>query len=460
MFKVAICNRGAAAARLVRTIREMGCKSIVLCSEADQDLPYVKKADEFAVIGPPPPKDSYLNQEAVIQAALAAKAEALHPGWGFLAENAAFARKAADNHLIFIGPSPKFLEIMGHKVSARDEMVKLGLPVAPSTGELSGTISEMAETAAQIGFPLLIKPAGGGGGIGMTPAESREKLEKALETAQNLAQRSFGSASLYAERLLTNPRHVEFQIVADRLGTCVHLGERDCSVQRRRQKILEEAGAPNLAPAEVAAMAAKAAEVMARIGYDSLGTVETLYSPETGFSFLEVNPRLQVEHGVTEEIAGLDLVEAQLTAARGESVGDLLKRAQANAPGGHALEARIYAEDSLRFFPSPGRLSVFRPPKAQKGRVRVETGYAEGSTVTPFYDPMMAQVIVHGQDRQEAIALMEEALAAFEIAGVKSNVSFLRLMLRSPKYLEGAVNVSLAEELVKSPEYKADLEAL
>jgi acetyl-CoA carboxylase biotin carboxylase subunit len=444
----------------------MGIKSLLLCSEADLKLPYVGQADLVELLGPASPKESYLNQDRVIAAAKKLKAEAIHPGWGFLSEDAAFAEKAVAAGLVFVGPSPRFLAMMGNKVSARREMEGLGLGVAPSTGELTGTVEEKAREAGKIGFPLMIKPSGGGGGIGMIPVDGPEKLAKALGTAESQAMRGFGSSAVYAERLMVNPRHVEFQVVADGHGGARHLWERDCSVQRRRQKILEEAGAPGLARDGLSDMAGRAAGAMARLGYDHLGTVETLYDKDFGFSFLEVNPRLQVEHAVTEEVTGVDLAETQLRLAAGERADDILSGfgigpagGQGAGPRGHALEARVYAEDPVRFLPSPGKLKVFRPPADGPG-LRVLTGYAEGSEVTPFYDPMIAQVIVSGPDRASAIGAMSRALAAFEVEGLKTNVPFLRLMMGFGPYVGGELHTGLADLLVGSEGYKARLEAL
>ncbi|MDR1677679.1 MAG: biotin carboxylase [Deltaproteobacteria bacterium] len=462
MFKkVAIANRGAVAARLVQTLSKMKIKSVLLCSEADKDLPYVEQADERAVIGPPPPKDSYLNREAVIERAKASGAEAIHPGWGFLSEDPVFAQKVIDSGLTFIGPSPRFLLIMGDKVAARREMVRLGLPVSPSSEELTGSLEEKALEAKKIGFPLMIKPAGGGGGIGMIPVENEEKLLKALETAESQALRGFGRATLYAEKLIQNPRHVEFQVLADKHGEALHLWERDCSIQRRHQKILEEAGAPNIDRESLKFMAEKAAGVLALLGYDHLGTVETLYDRATGFNFLEVNPRLQVEHAVTEEVTGLDLVDIQIRLAAGEKSRDILKNYELplTGPKGHALEARIYAEDSLRFLPSPGKLSVFKIPQARPG-LRVVTGYAEGTTVTPFYDPMIAQVIVSQPDRSSTIKMMAQVLSEFEIVGLKTNIPFLRLMMEFEPYTLGELQTGLSEKLISSEGYKSRLESL
>jgi acetyl-CoA carboxylase biotin carboxylase subunit len=355
----------------------------------------------------------------------------------------------SERGLTFIGPDPKWLEVMGDKVKARELMGSLGLPLCPSTGILSGSLDEMAKEMSALGFPLLIKPASGGGGIGMIPVLSEDKLIKALETAASQAERSFGKRELYAERYLENPRHVEFQIVADGLSA-IHLHERDCSTQRRRQKVVEEAGAPNIPDKSLTEMAQKAASIMSELHYNHLGTVETLYSEGLGFGFLEVNPRLQVEHAVTEELTGVDLVRVQITLAAGSKVEDIFPQGTPKK-NGHAVEARIYAEDSLRFLPSPGPLTVFRPPSG-KG-LRVETGFKEGSMVTPFYDPMIAQVISWGESRDKALDILDEGLAAFTIQGLKTNIPFLRALVNYAPFREGRVNTGIAEALLKSPDY-------
>jgi acetyl-CoA carboxylase biotin carboxylase subunit len=335
---------------------------------------------------------------------------------------------------------------MGDKTASLALMAKEGMPVSPATGILTGTIEEQAEEAEKLGFPILIKPAGGGGGIGMTPVMEKDKLVAALESAAKLASRSFGQAAIYAERLMKDPRHVEFQIAADREGSAIHLFERDCSTQRRRQKVVEEAGAPNIPPAETLAMAERAASILGALKYDHLGTVETLYSPENGFAFLEVNPRLQVEHGVTEEITGLNLVEAQIRLAAGAKLRDVLKRPEQRR--GHAIEARIYAEDPVKFFPSPGPLKVFRPPCGPG--VRVETGFREGAVVTPFYDPMIALVIVRGDTREAAMDLMYDALGEFAVEGIKTNIPFVRGLMKYGPFRQGRVHTGLAEEYLAS----------
>ncbi|MDR2613213.1 MAG: biotin carboxylase [Deltaproteobacteria bacterium] len=450
MFKkVAVANRGTIAARLVRALAGLGVPSHVLCSEADRDNPYVTEADGFTVIGPPPPRESYLDRERVAEAALAAGCDAVHPGYGFLSEDALFAELCAGKGLRFIGPSPAWLRVMGDKVASRRLMGGKGLPLCPSTGILRGTAEEMARECEALGFPLLIKPAGGGGGIGMVPVSGPERLAQALATAASQAERGFGRADLYAERLLVSPRHVEFQVAADG-RTAVHLHERDCSVQRRRQKVVEEAGAQGIPRPELEAMAAKAAAILAGSGYDHLGTVETLYSPEAGFGFLEVNPRLQVEHAVTEELTGVDLVELQVRLAAGSPVPELLP---APPPfSGHAVEARIYAEDPVRFLPSPGALKVFRPPRGPG--IRVETGFREGGAVTPFYDPMIAQVIARGPDRLAALDLLSDALGEFAVEGVRTNIGFVRALVRHEPFREGKVHTTMAEEFVKLKGYQ------
>ena len=445
--KVAIANRGVAAARLVKALRTLGVRSVVLHSEADESMPYVAEADEHRLIGPAPATASYLNQETILKAALETGADAIHPGYGFLSENAPFATKVAEAGLTFIGPHPKWLELMGDKTASKNLMVKEGLPVSPSTGLLTGTIANKVAQAEALGFPLLIKPAGGGGGIGMTPVLTPDKLAAAIESAEKMATRCFGAPALYAERLLTNPRHVEFQIVADGSGEAMHLFERDCSTQRRRQKVVEEAGAPNIPAEQLAAMAQKAAQVMGSLGYDHLGTVETLYQPETGFAFLEVNPRLQVEHGITEEVTGLDLVDIQLRLAAGQKLSQAIP-SRPSKMCGHAVEARIYAEDPVKFFPSPGPLKVFRPPVGEG--IRVETGFAQGTIVTPHYDPMIAIVIVRAETRLKALDLMDEALANFEVEGIKTNIPFVRGLMKYEPFRLGLVHTGIAEEYLAS----------
>lgn len=437
--KVLIANRGVIAARILRTLDHLGIKSVAVYSEADKDNPYVAAATEAYSIGPPAARESYLNGERLIAVAKEAGAEAIHPGYGFLSENAEFARQVAAAGLQFIGPSASMIEAMGHKTRARDMVRDHGMPVGPGSKVLGDDVDAMKSAAEEIGYPVLIKPAGGGGGIGMLVAENADQLVSAVERASSLAANGFGNAEVYLEKLIDKPRHVEIQLLGDRHGQVRHLFERDCSVQRRHQKVIEEARAPGLEIGASKELCSRVAAALQKIGYDNVGTVEMLMDREGNFHFLEMNTRLQVEHGVTEEITGIDLVEAQLRSAAGERIDAILP--QAIEPRGHAIQARIYAEDPVRFFPSPGPLKVFRPPT--NSGVRIETGFAEGGTVTPFYDPLLAKVISHGPTRQAAIDKLCDALECFEIGGIKSNIPALLTALRSEIFVSGAVHTGL-----------------
>ena len=450
MFKkVLVANRGAVAARIIRALREMGIPSVAVYSEADSDLPYLAEADEKVSIGASPATQSYLNIDAILAAASATKADALHPGYGFLSENPEFARRVIQAGLIFIGPSPEWIESMGHKTQARKLMMKHDMPMCQSSEVLQGNLQEKCRRAADIGFPLLIKPAAGGGGIGMIAVHSPEALPEALEKAEGLAQRSFGSAELYAERLFVRPRHIEFQIIADNYGNATHLFERDCSIQRRHQKVIEEAGAPAIDPHEITAMTDSIVRIMKDIKYNNIGTVETLYDADAGFSFLEMNTRLQVEHGVSEEVTGVDIVKSQIALAAGKGLFDVVPK-DLGAPKGHAIQARIYAEDPWRSIPSPGLLKVFRMPKGPG--IRIETGYGEGNRVSPYYDPMVAKIIAHGSDRDSAIDTLRDALLSTQIEGIKTNIPFLLAALSDPTFCQGIVHTNLASEIIAQTE--------
>lgn len=442
--KVLIANRGAIAARLIRTLRRLKIRSVAAYSEADADLPYLAEADEKVLIGPASARESYLNQDALLEAAGKYKVDAVHPGYGFLSENAVFAARVMEAGIAFIGPDPKWLKLMGDKTAARKLMKERGMPVTSSTDILSGSLGKQVDTAAALGFPLLIKPAGGGGGIGMVQVNDRTGLASAIESARKLGASSFSEASIYAERLVEKPRHVEFQVLADHWGNSVHLFERDCSVQRRRQKVVEEAGAPGIPESQLAFMANHAVSILSSLGYNHIGTVETLYNKEMGFVFLEVNPRLQVEHAVTEEVSGVDLVATQIRLASGLPLAEVLP-CHPGKLSGHAIEARIYAEDPFTFLPSSGFLEVFRPPSGTG--IRVETGYGEGAWVTPFYDPMIAQVIVRAENRRLAMDILYEALGNFSVRGVRTNIPFIRELLRFAPFRAGKIHTGLAEEV-------------
>ncbi|RYF32341.1 MAG: biotin carboxylase, partial [Comamonadaceae bacterium] len=358
-----------------------------------------------------------------------------------------FAKAVQEAGATFIGPSPRWIEAMGHKTRARDLMALMGMPLAPSTGVLPQLDDAALAKARAIGFPVLVKPAGGGGGIGMLPARDEAELVRAFAQATSVATRSFGSADLYLERLVERPRHIEFQILGDRHGKVCHVFERDCSVQRRHQKVIEESPAPGLPRDEVYAMAQRIAGLLGEMGYDVIGTVEMLYTPELGFMFLEMNTRLQVEHAVTEEVCGIDLVQAQIRLAAGERLEPVVP--EPIEARGHAIEARIYAEDPVRFFPSPGLLERFVLPSGEG--IRVETGYAEGARITPNYDPMIAKVIAHADDRAGAIARLMKALKATDIAGVKTNIPFLLRVLGNDAFAAGRVHTGLAADVLATP---------
>jgi acetyl-CoA carboxylase biotin carboxylase subunit len=442
--KVVVANRGAVASRVLRALGEMGIHSVAVYSEADAGAPYLGMASETHAIGPAPARESYLNQDALIEVVRKSHADGLHPGYGFLSENAAFAQRVEEAGARFIGPSPRWIEAMGHKTRARELAAAHGMPMSQGSGVLPADPAAALTAARAIGFPVLVKPAGGGGGIGMLPAKNEAELAAAVERSRSMAERGFGNAEVYLEKLIERPRHVEFQVLGDRHGNAAHLFERDCSTQRRNQKVIEEAPAPGLARATAGEVAGRIAGIMRKLGYDNIGTVEMLMSADGAFSFLEMNTRLQVEHGVTEEVTGVDLVRAQVCSAAGEVLSAILPERIEVA--GHAIQARVYAEDPKNFFPSPGHLKVFRPP--QDKAVRVETGYAEGRDVTPHYDPMIAKVIVHAETRDQAIDRLAQALEAFEIQGVKHNIPAVLAVLRSEPFRAGRVHTGLIPEVL------------
>jgi acetyl-CoA carboxylase biotin carboxylase subunit len=442
--KVVVANRGAVAARVLRALDEMGIRSVAVYSEADAGAPYLERAGEAHAIGPAPARASYLDQNALIEVLRKSHADGLHPGYGFLSENAAFARRVTETGARFIGPSPRWIDLMGHKTRARELAAGYGMPMAKGSGVLPADSTAILAAARAIGFPVLVKPAGGGGGIGMLPAKDESELIAAVERSRAMADRGFGNAEVYLECLIERPRHVEFQVLGDAHGNAAHLFERDCSTQRRNQKVIEEAPAPGVARARAGALAEQIAEFMRRLGYDNIGTVEMLMRADGSFSFLEMNTRLQVEHGVTEEVTGVDLVKAQIRSAAGEKLSSILP--EPVEVKGHAIQARVYAEDPKTFLPSPGRLKVFRVPR--ENGVRVETGYAEGGEVTPHYDPMIAKVIVHAETRDQAVDELIAALTDFEIQGIKHNIPAVLAVLRSEPFRAGRVHTGLISEVL------------
>lgn len=444
MKRVIVANRGAVARRVIRGLRALGLESVAVYSEADRDLPYLREADVAVPIGPAPAAQSYLNRDTLLRVARETGADALHPGYGFLSENADFAQAVESAGMIFVGPSPRWIRMLGHKTRARDAMRALGMPMAASSAVLGADLDAVRHAAQDLGYPVLIKPASGGGGIGMIPLHGPQEVEPEWARARQIAERSFGGSDLYLEKLLVNPRHVEFQFLADRHGQVRCLYERDCSTQRRHQKVLEEAPAPGLDRDLVADMAAKLEGMLSTLGYDVIGTVEMLYTPESGFSFLEINTRLQVEHAVTEAVTGIDIVAAQLRLAAGERMGSVLARVPPLQ--GHALEARVYAEDPVRFLPSPGVLQVFAPPVLPG--VRVETGYAEGRRVSSHYDPMLAKVIAHAATRDQALLLLKQALTQFQVDGVKTNIPFMLRVLDDQGFGAGQVSTGMVARIL------------
>jgi acetyl-CoA carboxylase biotin carboxylase subunit len=442
--KVLVANRGAVASRVIRALNEMGIKSVAVYSEADAGAPYLELASETYAIGAAPARESYLSQDTILEVMKKSGADGLHPGYGFLSENPGFAQRVVDVGARFIGPSPRWIDAMGHKTRARDIAARHGMPMSKGSDVLPAEPEAILAAARAIGFPVLVKPAGGGGGIGMLPAKDESQLLDVVERSRSMASRGFGNAEVYLERLLERPRHIEFQVLGDQHGSAVHLFERDCSTQRRNQKVIEEAVAPAVPREEIKAVADKIASIMREMGYDNIGTVEMLRGADGSFNFLEMNTRLQVEHGVTEEVTGVDLVKAMIRSAAGEKLGDILPpKIEIH---GHAIQARVYAEDPKNFYPSPGTLSVFRPP--QGNGIRVETGFAEGRDVTPHYDPMIAKVIVHADTRVHAIDRLVEALEAFEIQGLKNNIPAVIAILKSEPFRAGEVHTGLIPEVL------------
>jgi acetyl-CoA carboxylase biotin carboxylase subunit len=440
---VLVANRGEIARRVIATARRLGVRSIAVYSEADAALPFVREADESVLIGPAPPASSYLNGAAVLAAARQSGAQAIHPGYGFLSENPAFAASVLAAGLIWVGPSPVSMEQMGDKINARNLMERAGVPVAEGTREPVADLDAALTAAAKIGYPLMIKAAAGGGGIGMTAAADPAQLEAGFETARSRAERFFGSPAILLERFVERARHVEVQILGLADGRVLALGERDCSVQRRHQKVAEETPSPGVSPQLRARMLAAAVQAGQVVSYLGAGTVEFLLDVTAmDFMFLEMNTRLQVEHPVTELVTGIDLVEQQFLIAGGQ---DVSFRPDQLAPSGHALELRIYAEDPKRFLPSPGTIEDWSEPIG--AGVRVDSGYAAGNAVTPFYDPLLAKLCVHGDDRDQTLARAEAAVASFRITGVKTNLQFHADLLASAEFRRGDYDTSLVSRL-------------
>jgi 3-methylcrotonyl-CoA carboxylase alpha subunit len=443
MFKkILIANRGEIACRVIRTARRLGIRTVAVHSEADQNARHVRLADEAVAIGPAAARESYLVGERILEAARATGAEAIHPGYGFLSENGDFAEACEQAGLVFIGPPASAIRAMGSKSAAKTLMEKAGVPLTPGYHGANQDPAFLAKEARRIGYPVLIKASAGGGGKGMRRADAPEDFEAALASCRREAAQAFGDDRVLVERYVERPRHVELQVFGDQHGGCLHLFERDCSVQRRHQKVLEEAPAPGMTPERRAEMGAAAVEAARAVGYVGAGTVEFIVDPAGAFYFMEMNTRLQVEHPVTEMITGLDLVEWQLRVAAGEPLP--LRQEQLHIDG-HALEARVYAEDPDKgFLPSTGRLLHLAQPEPSY-HVRVDAGVDEGDEITPFYDPMIAKLVVWDATRERALARMRAALAQLRIVGVANNVEFLSRLVASPAFAGADLDTALIE---------------
>jgi acetyl-CoA carboxylase, biotin carboxylase subunit len=440
---VLVANRGEIARRVIRTARQMGIRAIAVYSEADGGLPYVREADEAVLIGAAPAASSYLDAHAVLGAARHTGAAAIHPGYGFLAENAEFAAEVIDAGLTWVGPPPAAIEQVGDKINARNFMEQAGVPVAAGSREPVTDVAAAIAEARRIGYPVMIKAAAGGGGIGMSVAENEAELRAGFETARSRAERFFGNADILLERFIERARHVEVQILGLNDSGVLALGERDCSVQRRHQKIAEETPSPGVTPELRARMLAAAIRAGEAVGYRGAGTVECLVDPDRqDFVFLEMNARIQVEHPVTEMVTGIDLVEQQLLIAGG---GDVSFAPSSVRSAGHAIELRVYAEDPRRFLPSPGVITEWVEPSGPG--VRVDAGYAAGNEVTPFYDPLLAKLCVHGSGRAEALQRARAAVAGFRVSGPRTNLPFHAELLDSDEFVSGRYDTSVVARL-------------
>ena len=441
--KLLIANRGEIALRILRACRELGIKTVAVHSTADRDLKHVLLADETVCIGPPPSRDSYLQIPAIISAAEVTDAVAIHPGYGFLSENADFAERVERSGFIFVGPRPETIRLMGDKVSAIKAMQEAGVPCVPgSDGPLDDNKKRTIDLARQIGYPIIIKASGGGGGRGMRVVHSEATLLNSVSLTRGEAAAAFNNDMVYMEKYLENPRHVEFQVLADQFGNAVHLGERDCSMQRRHQKVIEESPAPGITEEQRSRIGERCAEACRRIGYRGVGTFEFLY--ENGeFYFIEMNTRVQVEHPVTEMVTGVDIVKEQIRVAAGEP---LRIRQEDVVLRGHAIECRLNAEDSDTFMPSPGRIQEFHAPGGPG--IRMETHIYSGYVVPPYYDSMIGKLIAHGENRECALARMCNALRETVIDGISTNIKLQRRLIKDGAFQAGGVNIHYLEKML------------
>lgn len=443
LFKrILIANRGEIARRIIRTCERLGIETVAVYSEADAGMPFVKEATTGVCVGPAQAKKSYLDIDNIIQAAKETNADAIHPGYGFLSENPAFVRRCEEEGITFIGPTANAIELMGSKLEARAQMQEAGVPVVPGSEGRLASVEEAVSLADEIGYPLMLKASAGGGGIGMQLVHNADELAKAFDSTKQRAESFFGDGDLFLEKWINEPRHIEVQIAADDYGNVIHLYERECSVQRRNQKVVEESPSPYLDGKLREELLQTAILGVKHIGYTNVGTMEFIFDGERNFYFLEMNTRLQVEHPVTEEITGLDLVELQLQLAAGE---ELPFQQQNIKKEGHSIECRLYAEDPNTYFPSPGTINRLVLPN----KVRLDFAIEEGSQVSPFYDPMIGKIIVHGEDRHQAIGNMQAALEQLEVEGITTNLPLLYDIMENASFRKGEYTTKFLDEFQK-----------
>ncbi|MFT6053380.1 MAG: acetyl-CoA carboxylase biotin carboxylase subunit [Roseivirga sp.] len=443
--KILVANRGEIALRVMRTAREMGIKTVAIYSDADRNSPHVRYADEAVNVGPPPSAQSYLLADKIIDICKSLSVDAIHPGYGFLSENSSFAQKAEDNGISFIGPSAKSIEVMGDKLAAKEAVSHYGVPMVPGVNHAVTETEEAKEIAEKIGYPVLIKASAGGGGKGMRVVEAPEELEEQMKRAISEALSAFGNGSVFVEKYITSPRHIEIQILGDKHGNLVYLFERDCSIQRRHQKVIEEAPSHLLTPEKRKAMGEAALGVARSCNYYGAGTVEFIVDENVDFFFLEMNTRLQVEHPVTEEITGIDLVKEQILIAEGHPLS--FKQEDLKITG-HSLEVRVYAEDPTNnFLPDIGTLTTYNPPKGPG--VRVDDGFEEGMTIPIYYDPMIAKLVTYGKDRTEAINRMVRAIQEYDITGVKTTLNFCEFAIQHEAFVSGKFDTKFVQNYFK-----------
>jgi acetyl-CoA carboxylase, biotin carboxylase subunit len=445
--KILVANRGEIALRVICACKELGISTVAVYSEADRNALHVRFADEAVCIGPARSSESYLNIPQVISAAEVTNVDAIHPGYGFLSENANFAKVCEASEITFIGPKPEILELMGEKDRARREMKAAGVPTVPGSDGVIENAEQLAKEAARLGFPLIIKASAGGGGRGMRVVRKNEELSNAFETARSEAQQAFGVPGVYAERYIERPRHIEFQVLGDQHGKVIHLGERECSIQRRHQKLLEESPSPAVDPRRRRELGARVVRAMEKVGYTNAGTVEFLMDEDGSFYFIEMNARIQVEHPVTEQVTGVDLVKAQIRIAAGEKLEAAVGAVNSI---GHAIECRINAEDPETFVPCAGRITAYQPPGGTG--VRVDSAAYDGAQIPPYYDSLIAKLITHGRDREEAIARMRRALEMFVIEGIKTSIPLQRRILADANFAAGRLDTGFIERISASEE--------